>query len=273
MTFSDKAVACQTRNNSWLCVGLDTDPSRIPSVFRHQADGVVAFNRAIIDATSDLVCAYKPNLAFYLADGAKGLDALAMTIAAIPRDTPVILDAKFGDIDSSAQGYAQYVFRTLGADAVTVNPYLGADTLAPFLDYDGKAVFVLAHTSNPGSSQFQDLYTGTSPLYIQVSRMANVLQGKAQVGLVAGATFADQVREMREVSPAALFLIPGVGTQGGSLEAAVRFGRNQSGVGPLINVSRSVLYASSGDGFAQAARQAAQKTRDEINALRGTSND
>ncbi len=156
MSFSDKLAAAQTRADSWLCIGLDPDPDKLPPALRGRPDGVAAFNRAIIDATRDLVCAYKPNLAFYLARGSAGIDALAQTAAAIPRDIPILLDAKFGDIDSSARGYARFAFDVLGADAVTVNPYLGADALAPFLEYENRAIFLLAHTSNPSACDLQE---------------------------------------------------------------------------------------------------------------------
>ena len=284
MSFTEKLRAAQTRANSWLCVGLDTDPEKIPPTLRGPStrsglDAVVAFNRAIIDATRDVVCAYKPNLAFYLARGSAGIDALAQTVAAIPHDLPVILDAKFGDIDSSARGYARFAFETLGVDAVTVNPYLGADALAPFLEYAERAIFILAHTSNPGAGDLQDALVATDALepmpealYVRVARFAKDLtglrnlSGLCHVGLVVGATFPEQLREVRAVNPSAVLLVPGIGTQGGSLAEAVQFGMNDSSIGPIINASRSILYASSGDDYAIAARAAAIKLRDEINA-------
>ncbi len=272
MSFSDKLAAAQTRADSWLCIGLDTDADKIPP----RAGGVVAFNRAIIDATRDLVCAYKPNLAFYLARGSAGIDALAQTAAAIPRDIPILLDAKFGDIDSSARGYARFAFDVLGADAVTVNPYLGADALAPFLEYENRAIFLLAHTSNSTARDLQDarLTPDGEPLYVRVARYAKDLTGSmnrsglGHVGLVVGATFPQQLRDARAANPNAVFLIPGIGAQGGSLAEAVAFGENDAGVGPLINASRSILYASSGADYAAAARAAAIKMREEIRAQR-----
>lgn len=265
MSFADKVRAAQERTRSWVCLGLDPDPEKIPPAFRTREDGITAFNRAVIDATRDCVCAFKPNLAFYLTRGSKGIDILAQTIAAIPRDMPVVLDAKFGDIESSARGYARFAFEVLGADAVTASPYLGGDALAPFLEYGDRAVFVLAHTSNPGSSIFQDAADGTEALYLKVARFAATLQGKGEVGLVVGATFPEQLRAVRAANAGAIFLIPGIGTQGGSLAEAVEFGENDQGIGPLINASRSILYASGGDDFAEAARAAALKMRDEIN--------
>lgn len=265
MLFIDKLRAAQTRNNSWVCIGLDTDPDKLPSSLRGHADGVVTFNREIIRATQDLVCAYKPNLAFYLMRGSQGIEELQATVAAIPRDIPIVLDAKFGDIDSTARGYARFAFDVLGADAVTVNPYLGADALTPFLEYTDRVIFLLAHTSNPTAHDFQDKNIEAQPLFIHVARYAGALQGKAQVGLVVGATFPEQLRDTRAANSSAVFLIPGIGAQGGSVTDAVAFGRNDAGIGPLINASRSILYASSGDNFADAAHAAAQRMRDEIN--------
>lgn len=263
MNFKEKLLAAQSRNNSWLCVGLDTDPAKIPPAL-----DVVAFNRAIIDATKDVVCAYKPNLAFYLMRGSHGIDELTQTIAAIPRDIPIVLDAKFGDIESSARGYARFAFEALGIDAVTVNPYLGADALAPFLDYNDRAIFLLAHTSNPTSRDFQDVMMESAPLYVRVAQFAASSKNKSQIGLVVGATFPEQLRIVREANPSAIFLIPGIGAQGGSIVDAVAFGKNDAGIGPLINASRSILYASRNEDFATAARTAAMKTRDEINKAR-----
>lgn len=275
MTFADKLRAAQTRSNSWLCIGLDPDVEKIPPAQRDRADAVVAFNRAIIDATRELVCAYKPNLAFFLARGSAGIDELKATVTAIPDDIPIILDAKFGDIEPSARGYACFAFETLGVDAVTVNPYLGADAIAPFLEYADHAVFLLAHTSNPGASAIQDsLVADESPeeipeaLYVRVARFAKTLKGKGEVGLVAGATFPEQMGEIRGANPQAVFLIPGIGTQGGSLAEAVKFGTNSAGIGPVINASRSILYASGSSDYAQAAHAAAVKLRDAIRVQR-----
>ncbi len=275
MSFSDKLRAEQQRANSWLCVGLDTDPAKIPSTLHGRQDAVFAFNRAIIDATRDLVCAYKPNLAFYLAHGSAGIDALLKTCSAIPREIPIILDAKFGDIESSARGYAQFAFRELNVDAVTVSPYLGADALGPFLEYADRAIFVLCHTSNPGAADLQEALAATGrpeaipePLYLHVARLVARIPGKEKVGLVVGATFPEQLSEARSANPQAIFLIPGVGSQGGSLAEAVRYGANDAGIGPIISASRTIQNASDGADFAQAARAAAVKMRDEINAQR-----
>jgi orotidine-5'-phosphate decarboxylase len=269
--FTEKLRAVQQRTDSWLCIGLDTDPDNMPPALRGQANAVIAFNRAIIDATRDLVCAYKPNLAFYLARGSAGIDELTQTVAAIPSDIPIILDAKFGDIPSTARGYARFAFETLCVDAVTVNPYLGADSISPFLEYEQRAILLLAHTSNPGASELQDMLVATGAfepvpeaLYVRVARLAKSLKGKSEVGLVVGATFPEQLREVREANPSAIFLVPGIGKQGGSLAEAVEFGVNDAGIGPIINASRSILYASNKDDYAAAARAASIKMRDEV---------
>ncbi len=262
MTFAEKLWAVQQHHNSWLCVGLDTDPAQIPSSL-----DVVSFNRAIIEATQDVVCAYKPNLAFYLMRGGRGIDELEQTIAAIPPDIPIVLDAKFGDIESSARGYARFAFETLGVDAVTVNPYLGVDALTPFLEYNDRAIFLLTHTSNPSSRDLQDEPLGAVPLYVRVAQYAAALPRASQIGVVVGATFPTQLNLVRQANPSAVFLIPGIGAQGGRVADAVAFGKNDAGIGPLINVSRSILYASRQDDFATAARAAAVQMRDEINAI------
>jgi len=272
MTFLDKLSAAQERNHSWVCVGLDTDPDKIPTSLRAQSDSVIKFNRAIIQATQDLVCAYKPNLAFYLMRGSQGITELQATIAAIPRDIPIVLDAKFGDIDSTARNYARFTYDVLGVDAVTLNPYLGADALTPFLESADHAIFLLAHTSNPTARIFQDQLIDNEPLYIHVARYARDLEGLINlpglVGLVVGATFPEQLRDARAANPNAVFLIPGIGAQGGSIADAVTFGKTAQGIGPLINASRSILYASSSDDFANAACAATLKMRDEINGGR-----
>jgi orotidine-5'-phosphate decarboxylase len=268
LSFIDKLGAAQTRNHSWVCVGLDTDADKIPPSLRSRADGVVAFNRAIIESTQDLVCAYKPNLAFYLMRGSQGIQELQATVAAIPRDIPIVLDAKFGDIDSTARGYARFAFDVLGADAVTLNPYLGADALTPFLGYADRAIFLLAHTSNPTARDFQDKQFESEALFVHVARYARNLSGLNNVGLVVGATFPQQLRDARAANPNAVFLIPGIGAQGGSVGDAITYGKNAQGIGPLINASRSILYASSNEDFADAARSATIKMRDEINAGR-----
>lgn len=266
MEFIKKLQQAIESHSSLLCVGLDPDPARMPV-----AD-IFEFNRAIIDATSDLVCAYKPNIAFYEAMGIEGLRALERTIAHVPSDIPVIGDAKRGDIGNTARAYASAVFEVLGFDAVTVNPYMGQDSLEPFLAYADRGIFILCRTSNPGGADFQGLLCqeggGLTPLFEIVAKRAEEWNDRGNVGLVVGATFPEELKRVRELCPEMPILIPGVGPQGGDLELAVRYGMNSNREGAIISSSRRVIYASEGDDFASAARRAAQALRDNINRFR-----
>jgi orotidine-5'-phosphate decarboxylase len=226
---------------------------------------VLDFNCAIIEATYDLVCAYKPNLAFYEAMGVEGLRALAATVASMPDTIPVIGDAKRGDIGNTARAYAAAMFEGFGFDAVTVNPYLGGDSLEPFLEYEDKGVFVLCRTSNPGSVDLQDLLVGKKHLFEVVAKKALEWNKYGNIGLVVGATYPDDLKRVRNICPDMPILIPGVGKQGGDLEAAVRNGVDANKEKAIINSSRGIIFASKGKDFAEAARRAAIATRDEIN--------
>jgi len=277
---------------------------RLPKAVLASENPLLAFGRAIVEATADLTCAYKPNLGFWLAEGPAGLHALQYLIASIPDHLPIILDGKFGDVGHTAAAYARAAFETLGVDAVTANPYLGLDALRPFLASEEHGVFLLARTSNPSAPDLQDLlvhrpesaragnphpspppreevhrperagagnphpiYGGA--LYEEVARLAVRWDAghPGTCGLVVGATYPEELARLRELAPDLPFLIPGVGTQGGSLEAAVAHGPTAGGLGPVINSSRSILYASSGPDFAGAARAAALNLRDRINQL------
>ena len=257
--------ACQS-TRSLVCVGLDPDPVLMP------VEDVFEFNRAIVDATCDVACAYKPNLAFYEALGRPGLDALERTVAHIRDATPdaiIIGDAKRGDIGPSARAYAKAMFEVWGFDAVTVNAWGGSDSIEPFLEDQTKGVFVWCRGSNPGSGDFQDLTVGegvSSPLYEQVARTCVEWNTRGNVGLVAGATVPEQLRGLRELCPDMPLLVPGVGAQGGDLEAAVRAGVDSRGRMALINSSRGIIYASRGADYEQAAGEAARTLRDSINA-------
>ena len=267
-TFPQRLDAAAERNRSLLCVGLDPWRPSMPI-----AD-VAAFNRAIIEATSDLVCAYKPQWAFYESEGIAGLRALEATIEAVPDGVPVILDAKRGDLGNTSVAYAKAAFEIWGADAVTVNPYLGRDSLQPFLDYAGKGVFVLTRTSNPGGADFQELAVRSAdgeerPLYEEVARQAVSWNERGNVGLVAGATAPEELARVRAAAGAMPILIPGIGAQGGDLESAARNGADANGRRAIITASRSVLYASSGPDFAEAARVEAARLRGAINAELG----
>ena len=257
MDFLRKLITRIEENNSLLCVGLDPDPSRFLPSLRDEANPILAFNKQIIDATQDLVCAYKPNFAFYEAEGLEGLEALRKTIEYIPDEIPIILDVKRGDIGSTARAYAKAAFEVWGADAVTLSPYLGHDSVEPFLEYDDKGLFVLCHTSNPGARDFQSLQHSGQPLHEIVARRA--LEWGA--ALVVGATYPQVLRKIRSLAPHAWILMPGVGAQGGDLEQALAAGLNDEGHGLVINASRSIIYASS-------PRAAARELRDRINHAR-----
>lgn len=260
MTFIEKLRAAQERNRSYLCVGLDIVTASTPLPIQNFDEPMLPFAREIIDATKDLVCAYKPNLGFFLAEGAAGIVALERIVRYIPTDIPIILDGKFGDIGNTAEAYARGAFEQFRADAVTLAPYMGSDSVRPFLKYADRGVFVLARTSNANAGEFQNLMVdGDQRLYEGVARSARRWNedGPGACGLVVGATAPQELERIRALAPELPFLIPGVGAQGGDLAAAVRFGCTSTGLGPMVNASRSVLYASRKADFADAARAAA----------------
>ena len=265
-SYLQKLKAAQDRNNSWLCVGLDPDPARLPLPTMQWDEPVLPFSKAIIDATADLVCAYKPNLGFYLQWGAAGIIALERTIAYIPDHIPIIIDCKTGDIGHAQAAWGAGLFDVWKVDAVTVNPYVGADAILPMVgDRPDRAVYVLARTSNPGATQFQGDLQAESGLSAAV--LGTRWDVRGTVGYVVGATYPQEMAIARRLAPEAPFLVPGVGAQGGDLETAVRYGPDPA-AGPLINASRSILYASAGPDFVDAARAAATTLRDNINAQR-----
>jgi orotidine-5'-phosphate decarboxylase len=253
---------------SLLCVGLDVDLNRM------SVADVFQFNQAIIEATADLVCAYKPNLAFYEALGLSGLKALERTIEYIHQKSPstiIIGDAKRGDIGPSGEAYARAMFQFWGFDAVTANPWGGRDTLMPFMEDEGKGVFVWCRSSNPGSVDLQDLIVtsteGKKPVYQHMAREAQKWDLKGNLGLVVGATYPQQLAEVRRICPQMPLLIPGIGAQGGDLEAAIRNGTDHRGRLAIINSSRGIIYASAGPDFARVARQEASRLRDAMNQV------
>jgi len=264
MKFFDKLDAAVSRNRSLVCIGLDTDPSRMPAGIT-----VSDFNREIIDATTDLVCAYKPNLAFYEALGEAGMEALRQTLEHIPADVPTIADGKRNDIGNTAAAYASAIFTNLGFDAMTVDPYLGSDSVAAYAAYQDKGVFVLCRTSNPGAADFQDLAcrygNETLPLYQVVARKVEEWNTAGNLGLVVGATYPEELGIIRANHPGMTFLVPGIGAQGGDIAGTVANGADARGRGMVINSSRQILYASTGKDFAEAARRAAEQLRDDIN--------
>jgi len=258
------------RSDSLVCVGLDPELERFPSALAQHASPIFQFNRAIIDATADLVCAYKPQFAHYAAYEAE--DQLERTIEYIHRShpgVPVILDSKRGDVGNTAERYAIEAFERYGADAVTVNPYLGRDALEPFLRHEDKGVIVLCRTSNPGARDLQDLDVGGRKLYHRVAELAaRQWNSRGNCLLVVGATYPRELAEVRDITGNMPFLVPGVGAQGGDVDQAVRNGQTPDGTGLIISSSRSILYASSGEDFAAAARKATITLREQINLSR-----
>ena len=258
------------RNDSLLCIGLDPEIERFPQAIRAQPSPIFQFNRAIIDATADLVCAYKPQFAHYAAYEAE--DQLERTIEYIHRvhpGIPVILDAKRGDIGNTAERYAIEAFERYGADAVTVNPYLGGDSLEPFLRHAERGVLILCRTSNPGAGDLQDLRVGGRPLYQVVAELAaRRWNARGNCLLVVGATYPRELAEVRALVGDMPLLVPGVGAQGGDVEQVVKSGRTHAGTGLIVSSARALLYASQGTDFAPAARAATDRLRDRINASR-----
>ena len=267
----------QWSQGNFACVGLDSDFSKIPETAYKSgnerdvsiSNTIVAFNREIVEATKDLVCAYKPNVAFYEAYGIEGIGALHRTIAdihAIAPNVPVILDAKRADIGNTNLGYLESAFKVLLADAITVHPYLGSEALQPFLDCAEKGIIVLCRTSNPGAGEFQDLIVDGEPFYRIVARhVAEQWNKNNNCALVVGATYPGELREIRELVGDMPILIPGIGAQGGNVEKTVNAGKDSRGKGMIINSSRGIIFASKGEDFAEAARRETIKLRDLIN--------
>ncbi len=271
MNFTDKLAAAWKANNSLVCVGLDPEPKKFPDQFRDAPGGIFEFNKAIVDATRDLVCAYKPQFAHYAAHAAE--NQLEHTIDYIKTRCPdaiVILDSKRGDIGSTAEQYAHEAFERYGADAVTVNPYLGRDSLDPFLKHTDKGVIILCRTSNAGAKDFQDLQVGPGKkMYQHVAEyVAKEWNTAGNCMLVVGATYPEELADIRARVGDLPFLVPGVGAQGGDVAKVMAAGKTRAGTGLVISSSRAILYASSGENFADAARKAAKELRDSINAHR-----
>ncbi len=272
-SFTDRLRTAQTDRDTMVCVGLDPDPARLPAFLREAyalPEAVARFNAAIVASTQGAACAYKLNLAFYEALGRAGWDVLEQTLARIPETHLTIADGKRADIGNSARFYARSVFDDLGFDACTVAPYMGRDSVMPFLDRPGTAAFVLARTSNPGADDFQSCpCDGETPLFVRVAEAAAAWSDDAAgtAGLVAGATHASALATLRDRCPSLPFLIPGVGAQGGDAEAVMQAAATEDGL-VLVNSSRSIIFASEQGNFAQAAGRAAQDLRDTLNAAR-----
>ncbi|MFH2049449.1 MAG: orotidine-5'-phosphate decarboxylase [bacterium] len=268
----DKLQSIQEENKSMICLGLDLDIKRMPPDYTKNPKGMFDFAMKIVEATSDQVCAYKPNLAFYESFGTGGISILKMIIDRIPDNIPIIVDAKRGDIGNTASHYAEALFEVLNADWVTVNPYMGYDSLRPFLEYKDRGTFILCLTSNPGSRDFQVLKVDNKPLYEIVAEKVVYWNKSGNCGLVVGATAPEQLKEIRNIAEDMPLLIPGVGAQGGSLEEATINGTDRFSKTALINVSRSVLYAGSGENFADCAREELLKLNSKVTSIRNNSN-
>jgi orotidine-5'-phosphate decarboxylase len=270
MRFLEQLKGAWARNDSLVCVGLDPELERFPAQLAGQASPIFQFNRAIIDATADLVCAYKPQFAHYAAYDAE--DQLERTIEYIHQHhpgIPVILDSKRGDVGNTARRYAIEAFERYGADAVTVNPYLGTDSLEPFLAYEDRGVIVLCRTSNPGAADLQDLDTGNGKLYEVVAQLAvSRWNARGNCALVVGATYPQELAQVRALTGDMPFLVPGVGAQGGDVQAVVTNGQTAAGDGLMVSSSRAILYAASDDTWIEAARTATRTLRDHINLFR-----
>jgi orotidine-5'-phosphate decarboxylase len=272
VTFIDQLSSAWTANDSLLCVGLDPDIARLPPHLKDRPDAVFQFCKAIVDCTADLVCAFKPQIAYFAALRAEDqLEALCRHVRDTYPNIPLILDAKRGDIGATAEQYAREAFERYDANAVTVNPYMGFDSVAPYLERADRGTIVLCRTSNPGGSDLQFLETEGTPLYLHVARLvAERWNTNGQCALVVGATFPQELARVRAVVGEMPLLVPGIGAQGGDIAASVGAGMTAIGAGMMINSSRAILYApaESGEDFAQAARRVARETRDAINRYR-----
>ncbi len=270
MTFVEKLNNAWRKNNSMVCVGLDPDLKKLPETVKNCEHPIFEFNKGIIDATSSFVCAYKPQAAYYAGQNAD--DELAMTMDYLREkcpEIPVILDVKRGDIGSTAEMYAREAFVRYNADAVTVNPYMGLDTLKPFLDYADRGVFILCRTSNPSAGDIQNLTDSGSTVYEHVAKFtAGKWNYNGNAGLVVGATYPAELKEVRTICPSIPLLVPGVGAQGGDVKAVIDNGLDDAGYGLVINSSRGIIYASKGADFAECAGKAAAELRDLINSCR-----
>lgn len=271
MTFRQKLEKIIKKNNSLLCVGLDTDINKIPQHLLNKMNPVFEFNKEIIDKTNNLICCYKANIAYYSSQGTKGLRSLTNTIEYIHEkyDIPFILDAKRADVGSTSEQYAKEVFDIFNTDAVTVNPYLGLDAIEPFLKRKDKGVIILCRTSNPGASDFQDLITDGKPLYMRIAKKITEWDKQYKNCLmVVGATWPDEMGKIREIAKNMFFLVPGIGTQGGDLESTLKEGLTKERSGLIIHSARAIIYASRDKDFAKKAREKTIEMRNAINKYR-----
>ncbi|RZT04343.1 orotidine-5'-phosphate decarboxylase [Duganella sp. CF402] len=272
MTFINKLSAAWTANDSLLCVGLDPDMAKLPAQFQNDPQGIYQFCREIIDATADLACSFKPQIAYFAALSAEDqLQQICDYVRENYPHIPLIMDAKRGDIGATARQYAREAYDRYGADAVTVNPYMGFDSVEPYMEWSDRGVIILCRTSNAGGSDLQFLDVGGKPLYQHVAQLvAQKWNQNGQCALVVGATFPEELAQVRAIVGDMPLLVPGIGAQGGDIAATVKSGRTANGAGMMINSSRAILYAApqAGEDFAMAARRVALETRDAINQYR-----
>ena len=270
MDFNHRLLDVIDKKNSLLCIGLDTALDKIPTSLRQHDNPLFVFNKAIIDATADFAAAYKVNTAFYEACGLSGWKALAETFSYLPSDVIKIADAKRGDIGNTSSMYARAFFKEMRADAITVNPLMGGDSVEPFLQDPEKGVFFLCLTSNPGSRDLQYFSNGRQSLFEEIISLVKAWNEKNNCGLVVGATHPQELGHVRDLAAGMPFLIPGIGAQGGDIDAAVARATDANASNALFNSSRAIIYASQGDDFVQAARNAAEDTWKKLNAARAT---
>jgi len=272
MSFQDKLNAIIEKNNSLVCVGLDSNFDKLPESMKQKEHPQFEFNKAIIDATHDLVCSYKPNSAFYEAHGEQGIGELKMTCDYINQtypEIPIILDAKRADIGNTNLGYMKFAYDYLSTDAVTLQPYLGSEALKPFFDKSDKGCIILCRTSNSGAGELQDLQIDGEKLYMIVAKKATEEWNKNNnCLLVVGATYPEELAKIRQITGDMTFLVPGIGAQGGDIEKTVKAGLNSQKRGLIINSSRGIIFASGADDFAEKAREETEKLRNEINTYR-----
>lgn len=268
MPFNEWLNQICTERNSLVCVGLDVDLNKIPKFILAKNDPQVYFSQAIIDATIEYTAAYKINTAFFEAYGSKGWEDMTKIVKYLPDDIIKIADAKRGDIGNTSKMYTKAFFSELKFDAITVNPYLGSDAVAPFLENEMKGVFVLCHTTNKGAEDFQKFSNGKKALFELVAEQVQKWNVRNNCGLVVGATYPDEMKHVRDLVPELPFLVPGLGAQGGDFELAIKYATNKNGKGALFNFSRSIIYSSNGEDFAEKADQNTRQMRDDINKIR-----
>lgn len=267
MTFNERLTEVCAKRNSLVCVGLDVDLGKIPAFILNKNEPLVYFSQAIIDATLEYAVAYKINTAFFEAYGVTGWEAMSNIVNYLPNDVIKIADAKRGDIGNTSKMYAEAFFQQLQFDALTVNPYLGSDAVAPFLEYEDKGAFILCHTTNKGAADFQKFTNGKQALFELVANRVSQWNVRNNCGLVVGATYPAEMKQIRSLTPELPFLVPGLGAQGGDFELAIKYAVTANGSGAIFNFSRSIIYGSIEKNFAEIAGEKAKQTREDINKI------